>query len=50
MPEFERHKTDYPGVTYIEAEGPKGKRVEKVYYVRYRRNGKLYEDKVGYQY
>jgi len=50
MPEFERHKTDYPGVFYIEVEGPRGKKIEKVYYVRYRRNGKMYEDKVGRQY
>ena len=50
MPAFIRHKTDYPGVTYIEATGPKGKKIERVYYIRYRRNGVMVEEKVGRQY
>jgi len=50
MPAFIRHKTDYPGVTYIEAGGPRGKKVERVYYIRYRRNGVMVEEKVGRQY
>lgn len=50
MPAFIRHKTDYPGVTYIEATGPKGKKIERVYYIRYRRNGVMAEEKVGRQY
>ncbi|OQA91179.1 MAG: Tyrosine recombinase XerD [Elusimicrobia bacterium ADurb.Bin231] len=49
MPAFKRHKTGYPGVTYIEATGLKGKKVERVYYIRYRRNGVLIEEKVGRQ-
>ncbi|OGH00581.1 MAG: hypothetical protein A2600_00390 [Candidatus Lambdaproteobacteria bacterium RIFOXYD1_FULL_56_27] len=43
-PEF-RGKT-YEGVRYIEGKGPDGK-PEKIYYVRYKREGKTLEDKVG---
>ncbi|MGD0658838.1 MAG: site-specific integrase [Syntrophorhabdales bacterium] len=48
MPARSRVKTKYAGVTYIEVEGPGG--TEKVYYIRYRRNGKLIEEKAGRQF
>ena len=41
-----RIKTKYPGVYYIEAPGADG-RTEAVYYIRFRRNGKLIEEKAG---
>jgi len=43
-----RFKTDYAGVYYIIGEGARGK--EKIYYIRYRRNGKMIEEKAGRQY
>jgi len=49
MPAKKRHKTKYPGVYYIVGEGPNGK-PEKVYYIRYRKGGKLIEEKAGRQY
>jgi hypothetical protein len=47
MPGKTRFKTKYAGVFYIEAEGAQGP--EKVYYIQYRRNGKLIEEKAGRQ-
>ncbi len=44
-----RFKTDYPGVFYIEGQTDTGK-PEKIYYIRYRKNGKLTEEKAGRQY
>lgn len=44
-----RFKTDYPGVYYIEARRRSGG-VEKVYYVRFKKNGAVYEEKAGRQY
>jgi len=43
-----RVKTDYPGVFYIFGEGARGP--EKIYYIRYRRNGKMIEEKAGRQF
>ena len=40
---------NYKGIRYVIGEGPKGK-PEKIYYVRYKKDGKLIEDKVGRQY
>lgn len=48
MPAFKRYKTDYPGVFFIEAEG-QGNKKERIYYIRYRRNGKMVEEKAGRQ-
>jgi integrase len=48
MPGRTRFKTKYAGVFYIEAEGAQGP--EKIYYIQYRRNGKLIEEKAGRQY
>lgn len=40
----------YAGVYFIEAPRAGGKGIEKVYYIRYRKNQKLIEEKVGGQY
>ncbi|MGD0231540.1 MAG: site-specific integrase [Syntrophorhabdales bacterium] len=48
MPRQERFKTKYAGVYYIEAKGARGK--ERVYYIQYRRAGKLVEEKAGRQF
>lgn len=45
-----RQKTDYPGVVYREAERIGGKGIERVYYIRFKKDGELYEEKVGRQY
>jgi len=48
MPTKGRYKTKYAGVYYIEGKGAGGP--EKIYYIMYRRNGKLIEEKAGRQY
>lgn len=48
MPTKGRYKTKYAGVYYIEGQGVKGP--EKIYYIMYRRDGKLIEEKAGRQY
>ena len=48
MSEMTRVKSKYPGVFYINAKGVNGS--EKIYYIRYRKDGKLIEEKVGRQY
>ena len=40
----------YAGVFYVEVPRPAGYGTEKVYYIRYRKQGKLIEEKVGAQY
>jgi integrase len=40
----------YAGVFYVEVPRPGGYGMEKVYYIRYRKQGKLVEEKVGGQY
>lgn len=49
MPANKRFKTKYPGVHYIIGTSIEGK-PEKIYYIRYRRNGKAYDEKAGRQY
>lgn len=49
MPKNERFKTAYPGVVYVGGKASDG-RPEKIYYIMYRRDGKLIEEKVGRQY
>jgi len=46
MPRQERKKTKYPGVYYVMGTDPKGQ-PEEIYYVVYRRGGKLVEEKAG---
>jgi integrase len=48
MPKQERIKTKYPGVTFIDSLGASGP--ERVFYIRYRRDGKVIEEKAGRQY
>jgi len=48
MPTLKRCKTKYAGVFFIESEGPTG--TEKIYYIRYRRQGKMIEEKAGRQF
>lgn len=47
---MKRHKTTYPGVFYREAERIGGKGLEKVYYILFKKDGKLHEEKVGRQF
>ena len=56
MREYPRHKTDYPGVWFIEGKAFPNKRTkttletEKIYYIAYRKEGKLIEEKAGRQF
>jgi integrase len=47
---MKRHKTNYPGVFYREAERIGGNGLERVYYIVFKKAGKVYEEKVGRQY
>ena len=49
MPPFIREKTSYPGVFYIEGTSSNGK-PERIFYMRYRREGKIVEEKAGRQF
>jgi len=49
MPAKKRFKTTYSGVYYIDGISVKNK-PERIYYIMYRKNGKLIEEKVGRQY
>jgi integrase len=49
MPTKRRIKTKYPGVYYIMGESVSGK-PERIYYIRYRKYGKLVEEKAGRQF
>ena len=47
---MKRHKTSYPGVFYREAERIGGTVFEKVFYIVFKKNGKVHEEKVGRQF
>lgn len=49
MPKQERIQTKYPGVYYVIGNARDG-RPEKIYYIRYRRNGKSVDEKAGRQF
>ncbi len=49
MASKKRHKTKYAGVFYLEGISATGK-PEKIYYIRYRKQGKAIEEKAGRQY
>ena len=49
MPAKDRFKTKYPGVYYIESSTGRNGKPERVYYIMYRRDGKLIEEKAGRQ-
>jgi integrase len=50
MPPFKRKKTNYPGVFFIEGTSSATGKPEKIFYIRYRRAGKMIEEKAGRQY
>lgn len=41
------HKTNYPGVTFIESKAIGSNKSERIYYITYRRNGRLIFEKAG---
>jgi integrase len=47
---MKRTKTNYPGVFFREAERIGGSGTEKVYYIVFKKNGKVIEEKVGRQF
>ncbi|MEA2061971.1 MAG: hypothetical protein U9P10_16040 [Thermodesulfobacteriota bacterium] len=49
MPKQRRSKTKYAGVFYVAGTSAQGK-PEKIYYIRYRKDGKMVEEKAGRQY
>jgi integrase len=50
MPRLKRFPTKYPGVTYLEVTATGTGKPERVYYIRYRRSGRLIEEKAGRQF
>lgn len=50
MPSMKRFKTKYPGVYYLEGKAVGSNKAERIYYIVYRRSGKLIEEKAGRQY
>jgi integrase len=50
MPTLKRKKTNYPGVFYIEGTSPATGKPEKIFYIRYRKSGKMIEEKAGRQF
>lgn len=50
MPSKKRIKTAYPGVFFIESLSIANGRPERVYYIRYRKDGKMIEEKAGRQF
>jgi integrase len=50
MPAKERFKTKYPGVYYIEGESIGSAKSERIFYIIYRKDGKLIEEKAGRQF
>jgi integrase len=49
MPSLQRIKTSYPGVHFVMGKASDG-RPERIYYIMYRKNGKLIEEKAGRQF
>jgi integrase len=47
---MKRHKTSYPGVFYREVDRLGGPGKEKVFYIVFKKGGKVHEEKVGRQY
>jgi len=50
MPTQKRFKTNYPGVYYIKGIAIGTGKPERIYYIRYRKNGKPIEEKAGRQF
>jgi len=49
MPSIKRTKTNYPGVYYVMGTAVGTNKAEKIFYIRYRRDGKMIEEKAGRQ-
>jgi integrase len=47
MPSLKRIKTNYPGVFFIEGTSPATGKPERIFYIRYRKAGKMIEEKAG---
>lgn len=47
MPKLKRHATDYPGVFFIKGVVSGSTKPVPIYYIRYRKDNKLIEEKVG---
>jgi integrase len=50
MPSLKRINTEYPGVYFIEGTAVATGKPERIYYIRYRKNGKGIDEKVGRQF
>jgi integrase len=50
MPVQKRHKTKYPGVYYINGKTIGSNKNERIYYIVYRKNGKMIDEKAGRQF
>ena len=50
MPARKRFKTRYPGVYYVEGTSVGTAKPERIYYIRYRRDGREIEEKAGRQF
>jgi hypothetical protein len=50
MPRQERHKTKYAGVYWVQSKAKSDGRPERIYYITYRKNGRLIEEKAGRQF
>jgi len=49
MPAAKRIKTQYPGVYFVESTAIGSNRPDRIYYIRYRKGGRLIEEKAGRQ-
>jgi len=50
MPAQERHKTKYPGVYYINGKSIGSNKLERIFYIMYRKDGKQIHEKAGRQF
>ncbi|MCP4720808.1 MAG: hypothetical protein GY860_15250, partial [Desulfobacteraceae bacterium] len=50
MPAKKRIRTVYPGVYYVLSAFVRNGKQERIYYIRYRKNGRLFEEKAGGQF
>ena len=50
MPKQKRFSTKYAGVYYVEGAAVGSNKTENIYYIRYRRDGKIVEEKAGRQF
>jgi hypothetical protein len=50
MPKLKRHKTKYPEVFYVMGKAVGTGKPERIYYIRYRKDGNRIEEKAGRQF